>query len=155
MEKKNPTHPDLLRHTGEEPHLVREIVRTYQVLMSGFSREVGIPASRLALMRVLASSLPDAVGIMDLARILGINAAAVTRQVKEMEEENLVIRRSDARDGRRSYLKLSAKGFKVFKRLHARGHELERSLSSSIRPEEIKVTVDVLSRFRSFLEGLR
>jgi DNA-binding MarR family transcriptional regulator len=155
MGRNKPIQPDILQHTGDEPHFLREIVRTYQGLMSGFSREVGMPASRLALMRILINALPDAVGIMDLARTMGINAAAVTRQVKEMEGENLIIRRSDARDGRRSYIKLSAKGVKVFKRIHERSHELERSLLLSIHPEEIKATVDVLSRLRCSLEGLR
>lgn len=155
MKKNESAKPDFMQHTSDEPHLIREIVRTYQVLMSGFSREVGMPASRLALMRAIASALPDAVGIMDLARILGINAAAVTRQIKEMESEHLILRRLDVQDRRRSYIKLSAKGLNFFKRLHDRGHELERSLSSSISPEEMKETVDVLSRLRSFLEGLR
>ncbi len=155
MGKDTPPQADILHHTGDEPHLLREIIRTYQVLMSGFSREVGMPASRLALMRILVNALPDAVGIMDVARTMGINAAAVTRQVKAMEGENLIIRRSDARDGRRSYIKLSAKGLKVFKRIHDRSHELEHSLSLSIHSEEIKATVDVLSRLRCSLEGMR
>jgi DNA-binding MarR family transcriptional regulator len=155
MKNNKPTQPDILQHTGDEPHLLREIIRTYQVLMSGFSREVGMPASRLALMRILVNALPDTVGITELARKLGINVAAVTRQVKEMECESLILRRLDKRDGRRSYVKLSAKGLKVFKTIHNRGHELERSLSLSISPEEMAAAVAVLSRLRCFIEGLR
>src|SRR5512137_2005549 len=97
--KGNPAFP---KHTGDEPHLLREIVRAHQVLMAGFSREVGMPASRFALMRVLADG--DA-GVTDLARRLGVNAAAVTRQLQEMEAEGLVRRRADPGDGRRSYVR--------------------------------------------------
>ncbi len=146
---------NILQHPGNEPHLLREIIRTYQVLMSGFSREVGMPASRLAVMRVLVNALPNAVSIMELARKLGINAAAVTRQIKEMEGEHLILRRVDAHDKRRNYIKLSAKGLKVFETVHNRGHQLERLLSTSICPEEMAAAVDVLSRLRSVIEGLR
>lgn len=147
--------PGAARRIGNEPHLLREIIRTHQVLTNGFSREVGMPASRFALMRLIANAFPDTVGIMELARWLGINAAAVTRQVQEMESEGLLLRHPDALDGRRSHIKLSAKGQRVFKSIHDRSHELERSLVSVIGPDEVTAAADVLSRLRRFLEGLR
>lgn len=148
--------PDLsgdLHHRGDELHLLREIVRTHQVLMAGFSRKVGMPGSRLALMRMLAVSGPES-GVMDLARKLGINAAAVTRQVKEMEREGLVLRRPDPGDGRRSYVRLSPKGLEVFEEIHDRSHELERSLSSIVSADEVRVATAVLAKLRTFIEGL-
>ncbi len=120
-----------LRHHGDEPHLLREVFRTYQALMAGFSRQTGMPASRFALMRQLALSESD-IGLADLARCLGINPAAVTRQVQELEAEHLVRRRADPKDGRRSYVRLSPKGRKQFEEIHERSHELERSLSSAL-----------------------
>ena len=86
-----------LGHRGDEPHLLREVFRTYQVLMSGFARKTGMPASRFALMRLLALAERD-LGVTDLARHLGIDSAAVTRQVQELERERLVGRRVDSRD---------------------------------------------------------
>ena len=73
-----------LHHTGDEPHLLREIMRTHQAVLNVFSRKVGMPAAQLTLMRLLAICHPEAVGIMEIARQLGINAAAVSRQVKAM-----------------------------------------------------------------------
>lgn len=142
-----------LHHRGDEPHLLREIVRTHQVLMHGFSREVGMPASRFALMRLLAVP-DDGVGVMALARHLGINAAAVTRQVKALESEGLVQRHADPRDGRRSHLKLSPKGIELFEQIHDRSHELERALASVITSEEMAVATTVLSKLRAFIDGL-
>jgi DNA-binding MarR family transcriptional regulator len=155
METDKSHNQNITTHKGNEPHLLREIVRTHQVLMSGFSREVGMPASRFVLMRILANTLPGYVGIIELARILGINAAAVTRQIKEMEREKLILRRSDMKDGRRSYVKLSARGLKLFTAIHDRSHDLERSLLSVITHEEMTFAVDVLTRLRKFIEGLR
>jgi DNA-binding MarR family transcriptional regulator len=141
------------RHRGGEPHLLREIVRTYQVLMTGFSRETGMPASRFALLRLLALADKD-VGITELARQLGVNPAAVTRQVKELEAERLVKRRADAKDGRRSYVTLSSKGRIQFEEIHERAHELERLLSAALGAEEMAAAAATLVNLRTFLEGL-
>jgi DNA-binding MarR family transcriptional regulator len=143
-----------LGHRGDEPHLLREVFRTYQVLMSGFARKTGMPASRFALMRLLALSEGD-VGVTDLARQLGINSAAVTRQVQELERERLITRRADSRDGRRSYVRLSVKGRKLFEEIHERTHELERSLFGVIGDKEMRSAALVLSKLRTFVEEHR
>ena len=141
-------------HTGSEPHLLREVFRTYQVLMAGFLRATGMPASRFALMRLLALAESDP-GVMDLSRQLGVNAAAVTRQVKELESEGLARRRADAKDGRRSYVSLSPKGRRLFEEIHERTHELERSLSSVLGAEEMRGAAEVLTKLRAFIESHR
>jgi DNA-binding MarR family transcriptional regulator len=143
-----------LHHHGDEPHLLREIVRTHQALMQAFSRGTGMPASRFALMRLLAHSPSGGAGVMDLARQLGVNAAAVTRQVQDMERARLVLRRPDARDGRRHAVVLSAKGIRAFEAVHGRTHELERSLSEVIGPRDMAVAVSVLGRLRQFVEDV-
>jgi DNA-binding MarR family transcriptional regulator len=74
--------------------------------------------------------------------------------VKEMEDESLVRRRADPKDGRCSYVKPSPKGLRMFEEIHNRSHELERSLSSVISAEEMVVATAVLVKLRTFLEGL-
>jgi DNA-binding MarR family transcriptional regulator len=140
-------------HRGDELHILREVFRTYQVLMAAFSRKVGMAASRFALMRLLALAERD-VGVMDLARQLGVNAAAVTRQVKELEREQLIRRRADPKDARRSYVSLSPKGQRLFEAIHERSHELERSLSSTLGAEEVRSATIVLTKLCTFMEGL-
>jgi DNA-binding MarR family transcriptional regulator len=143
-----------LSHHGDELHLLREVIRTYQALMAGFSRHTGMPASRFALMRLLALSESD-LGLADLARQLGINPAAVTRQVQELEAEHLVKRRADPKDGRRSYISLSPKGRRQFEEIHERSHALERSLSSALGAEEMAAAATTLANLRIFIERLR
>ncbi|MEW6264468.1 MAG: MarR family transcriptional regulator [Thermodesulfobacteriota bacterium] len=154
MNELETTRLEKLRHRGDEPHLLREVFRTYQALMARFSRKIGRPASQFALMRQLALAESD-VGVMDLARRLGVNAAAVTRQVKELERERLVRRRADPKDGRRSYVNLTPKGRRLFEDIHERTHELERSLSSVLGAEEMRSATMVLMKLRAFVEGLR
>ena len=97
--------------TGDEPHLLREIMRTHQEVLNVFSRQVGMPGARLALMRFLAIRHPEPVGDHGDRSTTGHSMrAAVTRQVKVMESERLVERCADARDGRRSYVNLTADG---------------------------------------------
>jgi DNA-binding MarR family transcriptional regulator len=146
--------PDL-HHTGDEPHLLREIMRTYQAVLNVFSRQVGMSAAQLALMRFLAIRYPEAVGIMEIARQLGINAAAVTRQVKTMESERLVERCADVRDGRRSYVNLTVDGLRIFEQLHERAHAFEQALSTAVSAEDMAATVRVLVHVRAALEALR
>jgi DNA-binding MarR family transcriptional regulator len=144
-----------LHAAGEQEHLLQAIIRTNQVLINGFSRLVGMPASRLLLMRELANAPPAGIGILKIARQLGINAAAVTRSVKQMEQQGFIKRRADGKDRRRSYITLSAKGVRTCEQLHAHGHELERSLSSVISSEETAVAVRVMAVVRTSLEKLQ
>jgi DNA-binding MarR family transcriptional regulator len=140
-------------HRGDEPHLLREVFRTYQVLVVGFSRLTGMAASQFALLRLLV--VTDAnIGVMDLARQLGVNAAAITRQVQELEHERLVYRRADPKDRRRGYIKLLPKGRKLLGEIHERNHALERSLSSVLTAEEMASAAGVLTKLRTFVEGL-
>jgi len=142
-------------HLAGDVHLIRELMRTHQAVLAVFAREVGMPASRLAVMRLLAIAGPKRMGVMEIARQLGVNAAAVTRQVQEMERERLLVRRADAKDKRRIDMQLSAKGRKTFERLHDRSHQLERSLVSAIAAEEMQIAARVLATLRDVLDGMR
>lgn len=143
-----------LPHGGDEPHLLREVMRTYQAMISGFVRATGAPGSRFGLMRVLAGA-EGGVGTAELARQLEVDPAAVTRQVQELEREGLVARRADARDGRRSLIEFTAAGRTEFERLHRRTHELERELAAEIGAEDLRHAAEVLARLRAFIERRR
>ena len=151
MKKETPQiHP-----SGEETHLLREILWTQQALMTVFSRLVGIPASRLVILRLLAVSESGEMGILAMARRLGIDAAAVTRQIQEMEQQGLVKRRLDPRDRRRSHVSLSAKGKRTFLQLHQRAHDLENTLIEGLPNQDVQTAAHTLARIRTAIEKLR
>lgn len=137
-----------------DSELLREIARVHQALMIGYSREVGVAASKFAVMRQMALGYGNP-GVMELARRLGVNPAAVTRQVKELERDGLVLRQDDPTDRRRNFVELSPKGMRLFKEHHDRLQELEHSLAELIGPEDAKVTLKVLSSLRKYLEQPR
>jgi DNA-binding MarR family transcriptional regulator len=111
-----------------------------------------MPASRFALMRLLALAEGE-LGVMEIARQLGVNPAAVTRQVKDLESEGLARRRPHAKDGRRNHVALSSQGKKVFAAIHQRTHELEQALSSVLGVEEMRSAALVLAKLRTFIES--
>ena len=142
----------MLSHAGNEPHLFREIMLAHQALLNVFTRKVGMTSARLALLRVIAVSGPEMLGVMEIARRLGINAAAVTRQVKEIEKDGLVERVSEPRDGRRVYVRLTELGRNAFTRVHELAHEFERTICGGVDSGEIATAVLVLSRIRTAIE---
>lgn len=140
-----------LEHSGDESHLLREVYRTSQAMFNNVARITGISASRLALIRLLGMEMPNGGGVMEIARKLGINAAAVTRLVKELEGQKWVKRRSDPADARRTHISLTAKGQRRIREIHARLHVFERSLEERIGLQDIQVTVRVLTEIRAAL----
>jgi DNA-binding MarR family transcriptional regulator len=143
-----------LRHSGGETHILREVMRIHQAILNVFSREFEMPMSRLGLLRLLALCYPEATGILELARRLGINASAVTRRVQELERLGWVQRLPDQSDRRRSSVKLSAKGRKQFVQIHEHTHEFEDSIQAGLTDQELLTAAKVLSVLRETLEKM-
>lgn len=142
-------------HKGGEPHLIFEIMRTYHALINVLSHKVGMPFSRLKLLRELAIASPGEMGILEIARRLHVNGAAITRQIKEMEGLGLVARMPDILDGRRCQVKLTAKGRDLFEHIHQRQHEFESYFASGeVTLEELQTAAKVLFRLRTVLEKM-
>jgi len=147
--------PPWLRHRGGEDHLLRDIIRTQQAIIGAFSREVGLPGARLALVRLLAIAGPDGAGVMDLSRELRVDAAAVTRQVASLGAAGLVVRRADARDKRRISVRLTPRGRRLFGKVHSRGHDFERNLTAEVAKADIDAALRVLAAVRAGIEKTR
>jgi DNA-binding MarR family transcriptional regulator len=135
------------RHTGDETHIFRDLFRTHQAVSSAFTRCVGAPASRIALLRLLAVG-QGRLGTNELARRLGVDAAGITRQLKELEAEELVARGAHATDGRRTTVTLTAAGLKWFREIHEHGHAYERELRAEVSEKDIETARRVLDAMR-------
>lgn len=131
----------------DDAHLLREILRTHQVVLAAFLETLGMPPSRVVLMRRLQNA-PEAIGAKELASTLGVNASVVARQLGEMEEDGLVLRRVDPADKRRHFVELSARGRKACLGIHERSRKLERALTLGLGTAETRVAAEVLSKLR-------
>lgn len=134
--------------TRHETHLLREILRTHQVIMAAFLENLGMPPSRVVLMRLVAKA-NDHVGPTELARALGVKPSVVMRQLGELQDEGLIRRRIDPEDKRRHFVQLSAKGQRVFRGIHERSRALEQALTSKLGATETRVAAEVLSKLRT------
>ncbi len=134
-------------HAGDENHVFRDLFRTYQAVANAFTRCMGAPASRIGLLRMPAVG-QGRLGTRQLARRLNVDAAAVTRQLKELEAEGLVIRRPHETDGRRTVVMLTRSGLAAFRAIHDQGHRFERALEAEVGPKDIQAA-------RRVLEGMR
>ena len=140
-------------HAG--PHLFQEIVRTHQVLIGVFSLEVGMSAARMGVLRQLSNSEDGSLGVVGLARALGVTPAIVTRQVQELEAEGFLRRSNASGDRRRKQLHLTSRGRRAFARLHERAHALQTRVLGGLRDEEIATASRVLGSLRKAIEKQR
>ncbi len=136
-------------HDHPGPHLFQEIVRTHQVLIGAFSLEVGMPSARMGVLRQLDDAEDGSMGVVDLARALGVTPAIVTRQVQELEAGGLLRRRSASRDRRRHQLHLTPRGRRAFAQLHERAHDLQARVLDGLTDEEIATACHVLGSLRT------
>jgi DNA-binding MarR family transcriptional regulator len=134
-------------HAGA-PHLLRGIYRTHQAMLAGLSRVAGMPLTRLGILRGVGVSGERGMGIVELARSLGLDAAAITRQVAAMEREGLLQRSGDPSDKRRVCVRLSGKGRDAFGVLHSQIHAYEEQLVSGISSEDLVTALRVLEVVR-------
>ena len=142
------------RTMNTDASLLRDIVRTHHVLTAVFSNQIGITEARLHMLRQFKSPERDTgeVSQAELCERLGVNPAVVTRQIKQLEEEGLVTRRSDPKDNRVTLAKLTAKGEEVLAELLRRSHEFEMSLLDGLTSDEVHAARLVLNHLRSRLD---
>lgn len=141
------------RHTGQESHILREVILTHQALLNDFSRVMGMPSSRLGILRVVAVSYPTLVGPMEIARRLGINAAAITRRLHDMEADGLITRLDSEHDARRRAVVLTDKGREIFEQLHLRNHQFEERLRAITGESDLATAVKVLAEIRTIISS--
>lgn len=110
--------------------------------------------SRSRWMVLLHISRNDAISHRELAERLGIEAPTLVRLVDRMEADDLISRRTSETDRRVKHLHLSAAGRKEVQRIKACAADLRREILAGIEESEIGVTLDVLQKIRSKLEGI-
>lgn len=156
MEQRSASDTSLtaLIHDREHTHLLRELMEFHQVLMSRFSERTGSTPARFAVLRLLAVS-DQGLGTLELSRRLGIDAAAVTRQLQSLEADSLIKRIPDPKDGRRSRAKLSGKGLSTFAAIHEQALGLEREMDRLVGADAMASATDTLGSLRRWLEKSR
>lgn len=132
---------------GRYLHLLRELLLTYRQLLRQLAVETGLSGTQFELLRALALVGGSSTGSA-LARELGVDPAAVSRLIAEVEDLGLVSRARDDRDGRRRLVALTEDGRRRMVALHAELHRRESALAGVIDPQSLETAVRVLRALR-------
>lgn len=133
--------------------LLLALALTGHVLRTAFEGFVGVAMSRMRLLAYMyhrSGELSQA----DLQRHLEIDGATVTRQVKQMEAEGLLLRRADPKDNRFTLVVLTPEGKAMVESLIRRGQEFQALAVQDIDGDQLAAAVAVLAQMRCNLQAL-
>ncbi len=125
---------------------------TGHVLRAAFQNFLGAPTSRLQLLGALFTS--GELSQADLQRLMEVDGATITRQVKQMESEGLLQRRADPKDNRFTLVTLTDAGRELMRGLMQRGLEFEQLALRGADPDQIRCAVELLARMRQNIQAI-
>lgn len=73
----------------------------------------------------------------ELSRIIGIEQPTMALTLRRMERDGLIQRTPDPDHGRRSHIKLTAKGRKLSQVMSSAAHDVEKLAAKDLSPEEV------------------
>jgi DNA-binding MarR family transcriptional regulator len=132
--------------------ILHHISNTYYELTTAFERHIGMTRARWAILNRL--SREESLTQTALAQLLHVDAAAVTRQVKQLESEGLVTRWSAPEDNRFTVVALTAQGREFVEKQRVARDEFERIVTAGMSAEEIDHMRRCLLHMRHNLEML-
>ncbi len=146
MDAADPCKSELLRDFRRS--LPMELLKAREAAMSRFRpmlRDHGFTEQQWRVIRALS----DYAGIdaTELARHSFLLAPSLTRILQYLEGENLVTRRSDARDQRRAVFSLTRKGRAAFDRVAPYSESLYANIEAEFGRDRLETLYTLLSQF--------
>ncbi|HQT26629.1 MAG TPA: MarR family transcriptional regulator [Burkholderiales bacterium] len=133
-----------------ERNLLQQIGRTGRAMHAAFEAEVGIPLTRWRILQSLSES--EKLSQKALSSRLSIDPGLLTRQLKQMEAESLVKRKSSKEDNRMTLVELTEKGASLFDSLQEKRARFSEKSLSGLPGEKIGTAIEILKaieeRFR-------
>lgn len=121
--------------------------RVSQDIAGLYSERFGLSITEWRVMAVLGHQSP--LSANTVAERTAMDKVAVSRAVSGLLEKKILIRQTDPADGRRSSLKLSAKGYSVFDQIVPLALTLERQILASLAPAEQTQLLAILDKLEA------
>lgn len=134
------------RQGKEDDSLVQALAKTHHELGVAFERDAGMSRSRLYLLACLRQA--DEVTQAALQSALGVDGAAITRQVKQLESDGMVTRRADPEDHRFTLVALTPPGRKLADASVKKRDAFEARLTSALPAKERDAVAKALEKLR-------
>lgn len=126
---------------------MQQLGRSYRAVVAGFEVHTGHSMARWRILILL-----DAQGALSqkaLARELGIDPAALTRQLKGLETAGWVARHSDPQDARLTNVELTEAGRATVSASMARRNAYMESVLGDLTPDELERFTEMLARLEA------
>jgi DNA-binding MarR family transcriptional regulator len=136
----------------EEELIFQRMFELNKKLTSKFERCTGISQSRLEILRELFFA--EEITQRALQKKVNIDHAAVTRHLKQLEENGMVLRRKNPEDNRFTYVQLTDEGKR---KVAAYCEEKQRFMSNVLKgfsEEESSKLLDILTRIQENIEEI-
>jgi MarR family transcriptional regulator, transcriptional regulator for hemolysin len=157
MQRENAQGEGTMTKTSSKPKeddsLVQELARTYHEVGVAFERETGMSRSRLHLLASLRAG--DELSQAELQQALGVDGAAITRQVKQLETDGLVARRADPEDHRFTLVALTAQGRKLADTVVRKRDAFEARLGSVVNAKDAAQMLKTFEKLREATQTKR
>ncbi len=131
---------------GTHLSLLQQLSRTYYDLLTPFERYMGMSRARWHMLSMLSRA--DQLSQAQLSQQLRVDAAAITRQVKQLEEDGLVTRKADPQDNRFTLVELTPHGHTLVEGLRNRRDLFEQQATAGLQPEEVATVERCLAHIR-------
>ncbi|WP_423409096.1 MarR family winged helix-turn-helix transcriptional regulator [Heyndrickxia sp. MSNUG] len=136
----------------DEELIFQRMFELNKKLTSKFERCTGISQSRLEILRELFYA--EEITQRALQKKVNIDHAAVTRHLKQLEENGMVIRRKNPEDNRFTYVQLTDEGKR---KVAAYCEEKQRFITNVLKgfsEEESSKLLDILTRIQENIEEI-
>jgi DNA-binding MarR family transcriptional regulator len=114
---------------------------------SALLQEAGVSLDRALFPLLVVIGRRDAVGIMELAGLVGRDHTTVSRQVATLDRLGLVTRHAETSDGRKRKVVLTQEGLVIVSALDAARERLVQPILSQWEEQDWKIFVSYLRRF--------
>lgn len=132
--------------------LMRDLGFAYWALMKAAERHLGMPRAQGRLLGHVA--MAGEISQADLQRQLGIDGAAITRRVKQLEADGLVTRRPDPADNRVTLVALTSIGADRLAAVAGRARAFGSVCMAGIDAQDIATMLRVMARMRENVAGM-
>ncbi|MBL3670773.1 MarR family transcriptional regulator [Streptomyces sp. M2CJ-2] len=129
---------------GAMSHAIFRVARLHRMLAGQLLRRVGLHPGQELVMMQLWDLGPQRQ--TDLVRLLGSDAATMTRTVKRLENAGFVRRRPSATDKRATIIEPTAASLALRKEVEQVWAELEDSVTAGLDPDEQDTAIRILAR---------
>ena len=137
---------------GVSASLLQHLSQTYYEVITTFERFMGMSRARWAILKRLSDE--ENVTQALLAQRLHVDAAAITRQVKQLETEGLVTRWPHPADNRFTVVALTAQGRDFVEERRGERDAFQETVTAGLTAEDVEHMQRCLSHMRHNAETL-